>query len=70
MNNKQTTIYNWLVNNPGLHTSNEIALGVNMSEFSVHATLRGLMTNGFVVMELMAVEINEMVSMVEGYTVK
>lgn len=70
MNNKQTIIYNWLVNNPGLHTSNEIALGVDMSEFSVRATLRGLMANDLVVMQEIEVEINEEITIVKAYTIK
>lgn len=70
MNNKQALIYNWLANNSGLHTSNEIADNVGLSEFSVRTTLRGLMANNFVTMQEIEIEINEEIITVEAYTIK
>jgi predicted transcriptional regulator len=70
MNNKQELIYNWLANNPGLHTSNEIAEGVELSEFAVRVTLRGLISNNLVIMETIEIEVNEAIITTEGYTIK
>lgn len=70
MNNRQELIYNWLANNPGLHTSNEIAKGVELSEFATRVTLRGLISNDFVIMESIEIEVNEEIITTEAYTVK
>lgn len=70
MNNKQELIYNWLANNPGLHTSNEIAEGVELSEFAVRVVLRGLISNNLVIMETIEIEVNEAIITTEGYTIK